>query len=287
MKFFRTAQFRADRLATLYFFRPLGHISTTVSPRVPILMYHSVSTGDESRCWPYFRTVTHPRVFRRHLEILSRNGYRTATLAAAGERLRNRSAVTEKLAALTFDDGYADFCSEAFPLLTRYGYTATVFLPTAYIADQPRTFDDKGCLTWSQVRDLHRAGVEFGSHTVTHPQLSELPDAEVERELRDSKTEIEDRTGTPVVSFAYPYAFPGHRGGFKRNLDRLLAQAGYQTGVCTTVGTSTSRSHRFFLERLPINTLDDDALFEAKLEGAYNWLRPVQGLYKLCKGWRR
>jgi peptidoglycan/xylan/chitin deacetylase (PgdA/CDA1 family) len=277
-------QFRPDRVATLLFFRPLGRMFGPVSPGVPILMYHSISTADEPGCRPYFRTVTRPRVFRRHMEILSRNGYRTATLAAAGERLRNGSGAPEKLAVLTFDDGYADFCSEAFPLLSRHGFTASVFLPTAYIANQSRKFGDAACLTWSQVRDLHRAGVEFGSHTVTHPQLADLTAAGVERELRTSKAEIEGRIGAGVVSFAYPFAFPVHRPGFRQTLHRQLAEAGYRTGVCTTVGTATARSPQFFLERLPINTLDDDALFEAKLAGAYDWLRPAQHLYKRCKG---
>ena len=279
------ADFHPDRLATLYICRPLRRVFGIRSPGVPILMYHSISAADEDDCAPYFRTVTHPGAFRRHLEILARKGYRTVTLGAARERLRNGAAESDKLIVLTFDDGYADFCSDAYPLLSRYGYTATVFLPTAYIANQPRTFNDTVCLTWSQVCDLHRAGVEFGSHTVTHPQLADLAELDVERELRSSKAEIEDRIGSPVISFAYPFAFPAHCRGFKRTLDRLLAEAGYQAGVCTTVGTPTGRSHRFFLERLPINTLDDDALFEAKLAGAYNWLRPAQHLYKLSKGW--
>jgi peptidoglycan/xylan/chitin deacetylase (PgdA/CDA1 family) len=280
------ADFRPDRLATLYIFRPLGQVFGIRSPGVPILMYHSISTADEPPCRPYFRTVTHPRVFRRHMEILARKGYRTATLGAARERLRNGAAESEKLIVLTFDDGYADFYSDAYPLLSRYGYTATVFLPTAYIANEARTFNDTVCLTWSQVRDLHRAGVEVGSHTVTHPQLADLSESDVEREVRFSKAEIEDRIGCAVISFAYPFAFPDHRAGFKGTLDRLLAEAGYQVGVCTTVGTPTGRSHRFFLERLPINTLDDDDLFEAKLAGAYDWLRPAQRLYKVSKGWR-
>jgi peptidoglycan/xylan/chitin deacetylase (PgdA/CDA1 family) len=264
-------------------FRPLGQVFGIRSRGVPILMYHSISAADEGGCAPYFRTVTHPRAFGRHLEILARKGYRTATLAAARERIRNGVPESEKLVVLTFDDGYADFYSDAYPLLIQQGYTATVFLPTAYIADRPRTLNHTACLIWRQVRDLHQAGVEFGSHTVTHPQLADLAESDVVREVRSSKAEIEDRIGNPVISFAYPFAFPDHRPGFKRNLDRLLAEAGYQVGVCTTVGTPSSRSQPFFLERLPINTLDDDALFEAKLTGSYDWLRHAQRLYKSCK----
>ena len=89
----------------------------------------------------------------------------------------------ERLVALTFDDGYRDFYTHTFPILARFQYTATMYLPTAYIGDQPRAFNGKPCLSWAEVKELHAAGIEFGSHTVTHPQLRDLPAAAVERGL--------------------------------------------------------------------------------------------------------
>ncbi len=127
-------------------------------PGIPILMYHSISQGGEAGRNSYFRTRTDPRVFSKHVAFLAANGYRTIGL---GEAVRQNEATTpnaEKAVVLTFDDGFEDFYTEAFPILSTFGYTATVFLPTAYIGAVPRRFNGTMCLTWSQVRELQKAG---------------------------------------------------------------------------------------------------------------------------------
>ena len=274
-------QFRPDRLATLYFFHPLQRLLRRAPTGIPILMYHSISKNPEPRGNPYFHTCTAPQVFREHLNLLARNGYKTIGLAEAVRRLEQATQSTEKLVVLTFDDGFADFYTEAFPALSARGYAATVFLPTAYIGDTPRSFNGMACLTWDQVRELRQAGIEFGSHTVTHPQLTTLPAADVERELRSSKKGIEDRLGAPVASFSYPYKFPEPDRAFRQRLHDMLAQAGYENGVSTILGTADSSSDRLFLERLPVNSSDDDAFFTAKLQGGYDWLHALQLASKL------
>ena len=177
-------EFRPDRLATLYFFHPLQRILSRSPAGIPILMYHSISDRPAAHRSAYFHTCTAPRVFREHLSLLAGNSYKTIGLAEAVRKLEQGTGTAEKLVALTFDDGFADFYTEAFSTLSAFGFTATVFLPTDYIGDSPREFKGTNCLTWSQVRELQRAGVEFGSHTVTHPQLTTLPVVDVRRELR-------------------------------------------------------------------------------------------------------
>jgi peptidoglycan/xylan/chitin deacetylase (PgdA/CDA1 family) len=275
---------RPDRLATLYFFHPLRRLLRRAPAGIPILMYHSISENPESHKNPYYHTCTSPRVFRQHLNFLARNGYRTIGLGEAVRKLQEGAQTAEKLVVLTFNDGFEDFYTEAFPALSASGYAATVFLPTAYIGDSPREFNGIACLTWSQVRELRKAGVEFGSHTLTHPQLRELLPAGVDRQLRSSKEEIEDRLGAPVASFSYPYAFPEPDRAFRQMLRDMLMQAGYENGVSTIVGTADSSSDRLFLERIPANSSDDESLFTAKLQGGYDWLHGVQYGFKLRDG---
>ena len=272
--------FRADRIATICLFHPLRRLTPGVAPRIPILMYHSISDLDESARRPYYRIATNARVFEAQLRFLRANGYQSIGLQEAVKVMEGAVPGPAKPVVLTFDDGYQDFCTEAFPILSRFGYSATVFLPTAYIGDTARTFNGLECLTWNQVRELQGAGVEFGSHTVSHPQLRTLPADGIREELRGSKQTIEEKLGCPVRSFSYPYAFPETDRPFKQTLRATLEEAEYQNGVSTILGTAGRRSDRFFLERLPVSSGDEGRFFGAKVEGAYDWLHGLQYAFK-------
>jgi peptidoglycan/xylan/chitin deacetylase (PgdA/CDA1 family) len=273
---------RLDRLASLYLVHPLLQGRTPRRLHIPILMYHSISDEDEGQLHPYYRTATAPRVFGEHIRYLHANGYRTLNLEEAVRRLAE-PASPQKWVVITFDDGYADFWEHAYPVLAGCGFTATIFLPTAYIGETAQCFKGKPCLSWSQIRELCRAGISFGSHTVTHPQLALLTDTELEYEIAGSKREIEDNLGCGIESFAYPYAFPETQTAFIGRLRHLLSKAGYKNGVCTNIGTEDGQADRLFMRRLPINSCDDLPLFSAKLAGAYDWLAQPQRLVKVVK----
>ena len=278
---------RLDRLITLHLVSPLQRLSLRAKPAIPILMYHSVADHDESRTRPYYRTATSPAVFAAQMEQLHSHGYRTCTVAQVRTLLESDPAIAARTVAITFDDGYRDFYLNAFPVLHKYGFTATMFLPTAFIGDTMLQFKGRDCMTWSEVRELQQCGVLFGSHTMTHPQLRDLDSASVEREITNSKSSIEQKTGSAVSTFAYPYAFPQRDAEFKKRLRVSLSRAGYLSGVCTTLGRATSHSDQFFMERLPVNSLDDSALFHAKLSGAYDWMAKPQSAVKAGKAWVR
>jgi len=272
---------RFDRLATLYFFCPLQRYALAGESGIPILMYHSISEVTEERAHPYYWTATTPAIFADHMRHLHEQNYKTVSLQEAVNRIETPGGKREKLAVLTFDDGYQDFYTHAFPALNRYGFSATVFLPTAYIGETSRSFKGTDCLTWNQVRDLGKAGIHFGSHTVTHPQLRTLRAEAIRDEVRCSKETIEEKLGHRVLSFAYPYALPETDRAFRRELRGILAEAGYEAGVSTTIGTADQTGDRFFLKRLPANSADDRRLFDAKLAGAYDWLHTLQYAWKL------
>jgi peptidoglycan/xylan/chitin deacetylase (PgdA/CDA1 family) len=274
---------RLDRLATLYLVSPLRRIAPEERLSIPILMYHSISEKDESRMHAYYRTTTSPSAFVAQMEYLHQNGYQTCSPAQAIALLQSDTEKAAKRVVITFDDGYRDFYREAFPVLSRFGLTATVFLPTAYIGNSTLQFKGQDCLTWSEVRELRKHGISFGSHTVTHPQLSILDSSTAKYEIVNSKVAIEDNLGEAVSSFAYPFAFPEGNNSFIRMLRSVLVESGYEQGVSTRIGTASRQEDRYFLRRLPMNSLDDLPLFDAKLQGGYDWLGKVQYGYKLMK----
>jgi len=271
--------FRADRLATLYLFHPLRRLRPQ-GTRIPILMYHSISDVDQPSRHPYYRTSTTVQIFEQQVRFLHQNRYRTVSVREAFRRVQTPASI-EKVVAITFDDGYRDFYTNAFPILTRYGYSATVFLPTAYIDACSRRFNDLDCLTWGEVRELRKAGVAFGSHTVTHPQLHDVSPAQLREEIAVSKQQIEQNLGEPAETFSYPYAFPEADRGFVRGLQEVLEESGYGEGVSTIVGRVSKSDNRFSMKRLPVNTHDDLRFFRAKLEGSYDWLHAIQYAAKL------
>jgi len=269
---------RIDRLATLYVFHPLA--SRTVNGGgVPILMYHSVS-GESEQGHPYFHTATSPVVFAAQMEYLKEQGYTAVRLSEVADILEGRTKGIRRPVAITFDDGFRDFYTQAFPVLARCGYTATMFLPTGYVSDARASLHGTECMTWNEVRELDAAGIEFGSHTVTHPKLKTLGAQEIEQELRRSKETIEDNLGKPVTGFSYPFAFPETARRFVAQIRGMLMGCEYQAGVSTIIGTATAADDRFFLRRLPVNSSDDPRLFRAKLEKGYDWLCVPQRLKK-------
>jgi peptidoglycan/xylan/chitin deacetylase (PgdA/CDA1 family) len=279
----------ADRFLTRYVFHPLGKaLRRPGGVRIPILMYHGISDEPETG-YPYFRLNTSRRRFSEQLRFLKENGYKVIPFPDSAQLLETAepsSVDPTRHAVLTFDDGFEDFRTAAFPLLMEHGFCATVFLPTGFISEGPSILKGKKCMRWSDVRELSGSGVRFGSHTVTHPVLRDLPWDRVERELRESKETLEDRLGAEVANFSYPYAFPEEDPVFLERLRACLVGSGYANGVTTRIGTASRGDDRLFLKRIPVNSEDDPSFFRSKLEGGYDWVHSLQYGYKRLKGLR-
>ncbi len=283
---------RPDRIITLNVVQPCRRMALRLRTagngessgrRLPILMYHSIADEPEENVSPYYRTVTRPELFAAHLAWLRAAGYEVLGLQAAWEKFRRGDSSATRLAAITFDDGFRDFYTAALPALRRHQCGATMFLPTAFIGQERRSFKGRECMTWDEVREAQRDGIEFGSHTVNHPKLYELDLPRLRAELKDSKTVMEVELGRPIRSFAYPFAFPSADRAFVKMFAGLLKETGYDCNVTTKIGLAGRRDDPFTLKRLPMNSADDEALFRAKLDGAYNWLAWPQTMIKQIK----
>jgi peptidoglycan/xylan/chitin deacetylase (PgdA/CDA1 family) len=168
------------------------------SGRSCILTYHSVDTTGSV-------ISISPRVFRNQMKWLAESGTRVVPLS---EIQKTPAAV-----ALTFDDGLQSFFEQVLPVLQQCHFSATVFVVSGYCGaantwpSQPAhpPIPPLSLMGWSQLEQVAEAGISVGSHTMTHPFMTRLSETEVEEELRQSRATIEDRTGRPVTSFAYPY----------------------------------------------------------------------------------
>lgn len=174
----------------LFFLHYDGKKTYSYSPDTKIILYHLVR--DEVYGTNDYLFVKEAD-FEAQLQEIQRLGYKTVF---ADELYKIKNG--EKAVVITFDDGYEDNYTVAFPLLQKYGMKATVFLPSAMIGT-------KGHLTEAQIKEMQASGVfHFGSHTVTHAKLDVALSEEIERELSESKTAIEAITGEPVTALAYP-----------------------------------------------------------------------------------
>jgi len=289
-------------------------------------MYHSISDDPEPGVRSYYRVCTSPPVFREQMQWLKDNGYRGVTLSAglaalggAGRKQKAESGNQKseadkgqlkigniKPVVLTFDDGFRDFYTNAVPALQHHGFSATMYLATAFIGSKSEignrkseillspserhsspvtrhAFHGKECLTWNEIQELNREGIEFGSHTVHHPELVNLSWPEIQSEIANSKAQIENHLGTAVKAFAYPYAFPQARRDFVNRFKDLLATSGYETCVTTQIGRHHPGADPLEIKRLPVNSDDDDQLLRAKLTGSYDWLALPQTMMKEIK----
>lgn len=269
--------------------------------RIPILMYHSIS-NEKEKGHPYFWINTSPKRFKEHMKFLKENNYKIISLSEAvkiidEQKLEDKKIklnnnfynsetinISKKTVVLTFDDGYKDFYTEAFPILQKYNFTSTVFIPTGFINKEGKSgLRNKSHLSWSEIIELERKGITFGSHTVSHKQMEFLNKNEIKREVMESKIVIEEKIGKSVDFFSYPFAFPERNLNFHKFLSYVLEKYGYKNGVCTIIGTVHNRGDKFFLKRIPINSNDDICFFKAKLEGNYDWMHVPQRYLKRLK----
>ncbi|MDD2753541.1 MAG: polysaccharide deacetylase family protein [Candidatus Portnoybacteria bacterium] len=234
------------------------------SPRVSILMYHSI--GDNGA----FFTVT-PKEFAWQMAYLNEHDFQVVSLAQLTGKLKRGEKLSDKTVALTFDDGYADNFTSAWPILKKYNFPATIFLATDYIG---RSFTNSEnvrikVLDQAQIKEMVSSGlVEFGSHTHTHPRLENLSAADFIKEVRQSKEALEDLIGQPCRLFAYP------KGCFRNDFFAILKEMGFTAAFSVKEGLVSPGDELWALKRNFIYRAGGRAQFKGKLTYSvviYNW----------------
>jgi len=258
--------------------------------RVPILMYHQVGRPVEGV--PACDDCVSPERFERQIRAILDAGYKVMPLSSLIRSLRDGGPPPAgRSVVLTFDDGFRGQFVNAYPVLRRHRLPATLFVVPGYlgrysfyrhlgIEDQEAARGSTPPLawlplSWDEVEEMHRHGVEIGSHSMSHRSLGLLAGSEADFEARRSREILEERLGVGIDLFAYPFGSQAY-GDFDRNLEEMLRGMGY-AGACTTViGRCAPGVDLFALPRVPMEDSDSPFRVRCKLAGAYDWVGVVK-----------
>ena len=222
---------------------------------LPILMYHHIThlPANASATW---RTLTvTPEAFEAQVKWLTDNGYHTLYFSDLVAYFRDGVPLPEKPIILTFDDGWTDDYTIAFPILRKHCMVGTFFPPVAWV----NRSNGSKVMTWPMIEEMSRGGMEFGSHTIDHHLLNEQTAQRITEELVGSKAALEQHVGRPVVALAYP------GGGHNPLAVSLVPKAGYGAAVGVKAGVEQARSDLFLLQRIAIPYSDDLKAFERRI----------------------
>lgn len=227
---------------------------------IPVLTYHRFAESCKSKlCAP-------ADVFDQQMKYLKDNGYKTVTPAELAAFLDYRSSLPKKSVWITMDDGYRSVYEFAYPILKKYGFTATLFVYTDFVGVS------KTAITWKQLEELKAEGFTVGSHTVSHADLTKRKDDEsdremsqrIRRELKESKAIIDKRLNQDTDILSYPF------GNFDSRVTKLSADAGYKIAVSVKRGGNPFFSNPLTLKRDQILSRDLDT-FASRLKTFNNF----------------
>jgi peptidoglycan/xylan/chitin deacetylase (PgdA/CDA1 family) len=214
--------------------------------RVPILMYHHIEDPPPgANAWRRDLSVS-PKDFEAQLHFLKQEGYETITLNDLTLHLTVGKPLPPKPIILTFDDGYTDAYTQAFPLLKRFGFTGTFFL-----ISEPMDNGDPDFVSWAEVEEMNAAGMRFEPHSYNHPDMRNRGFQFVVFQILAPKEAIEARTGEPARFFAYP------AGRYDDYVIEVLRSAHYWGGVLTEQGATHTTDDLFTLRRVRVHGGDD------------------------------
>lgn len=228
----------------------------------PILAYHRIAT-DGPDALARYRVA--PATFEAQLKLLRDEGWCGISMARLMDALLEKQPIPERSVMFTFDDATRDFMTDALPLLHRYGFPASLFIPTGKIggtADWDGGYGEPAALLdWNDLRMLRHCDVTFGAHGVEHIPLSLLPPVKMVEELVRSRLTLEKGLEQTVLSIAYPY------GDFDSAIRDLAGQCGYRIGLSCAHGFITEDSDPLALRRIEIGGDMDLATFRQTVMG--------------------
>lgn len=249
----------------------LGNFTT--HDGVIVLTYHRVNGRI-----PKGELIVDPADFARQMLFLSiyRRRFEVITMNKMIGLIGNRSAVPSPQPAdgrtrvlITFDDGYRDNYINAFPVLKRYRFPATIFLTTAYIGTDYKKNRyvnvpwKRDYLNEKEIKEMAAGGIEFGAHTRSHPRLSEIKEADARSEITGSYQAASELLGKKDIPFCYPY------GDYNEAIKEMVKGAGFSCGFSVKPGINHKGDDIFEMKRIDVLGDDNFSSFKYKITDKY------------------
>ena len=213
---------------------------------VPTLMYHHVENLNSAKTEGHGNLTVGDDYFRKQMQYLKDRGYSVIKMQDLINIFDGGTAPPAKPVLLTFDDGYTDFFTTAFPILREFDFHATLFLPTGLV-------ENPGYLTWSQVLEVSGTGLAYiANHTWSHHSVASSKDV-IEKEISVADSQLKDRGLNQTKIFAYPY------GLANSNAINFLNQLGYKLAFTTVHGSTLCKKMRLDLPRIRIGNANLNA----------------------------
>jgi len=228
---------------------PIGRSSISL----PILMYHYIRQPPPMLADSLgYKLSVSPADFTAQVDSLWSNGYHPVDLNDVRAYFAGKEPLPAKPIVITFDDGYADLYTTAYPILARHKFKAVAYIVSGFVGRG-------GYVSADQVAQLDHNGIQIASHTVDHADLASSSYGSTMRELVDSKQWLEKLVGHPVIDFAYP------SGKFNPQVVAEVQRAGYDTAVTTVDSVEHSRADRYMWTRIRVGGGESMADFTKNL----------------------
>ena len=200
---------------------------------VMVLNYHKVVDEHMSLSVPLAD-------FEQHMKWLKEYGYTSITPEELYDFIVNGGELPERPVLITFDDGYKDNYTNAYPIMKKYGFKGTIFVVTGFLG----VYDNY--MTWEQAKELSDNGFSIESHTYSHKSMTEASDEEISKELTKSRDTIRNKLGIEADFMAYP------TGTYNLHIAELVQKAGYKGAFTIKYDNVSRESNVYALERVPI-----------------------------------
>jgi len=236
------------------------------NPGVPILMYHKV--GERPSGSKLKKLWVTPPMFRRQMGYLSHHGYHPVTFTDLYNHWDGLTPLPTNPVLITFDDGYQNNYTDAFPILKDFGFRATLFVVVETVGLENKWHDPKSetripMITWAQIKELQKAGWEIGSHTMNHFRLTKIENTEVAAEMEKSRKTIAEFLDQAPPTLAYPYG----DGEDDETIRRFAKESGYRVAVGVHSGKWTPEKMKASAYNLPrIFVRGDESMFDFHLQ---------------------